>query len=43
MRDRAPDLIVYFDDLVWRSVGSVGINSLYTKTTPAPTTLTMHP
>ncbi|WP_008312709.1 alkaline phosphatase family protein [Leptolyngbya sp. PCC 6406] len=30
VRGRAPDLIVYFDDLAWRSVGSVGINSLYT-------------
>lgn len=30
VRGRAPDLIVYFDDLAWRSVGSVGINSHYT-------------
>lgn len=30
VRGRAPDLIVYFDDLAWRSVGSVGIDSLYT-------------
>lgn len=30
VRGRAPDLIVYFDDLAWRSVGSVGVNSLYT-------------
>jgi predicted AlkP superfamily phosphohydrolase/phosphomutase len=30
VRGRAPDLIVYFDDLAWRSVGSVGIGSLYT-------------
>jgi predicted AlkP superfamily phosphohydrolase/phosphomutase len=30
VRGRAPDLIVYFDDLAWRSVGSVGLNSLYT-------------
>jgi predicted AlkP superfamily phosphohydrolase/phosphomutase len=30
VRGRAPDLIVYFDDLAWRSVGSVGINSLHT-------------
>ncbi|MDA0865180.1 MAG: alkaline phosphatase family protein, partial [Cyanobacteria bacterium] len=30
VRGRAPDLIVYFDDLAWRSVGSVGINNLYT-------------
>ncbi len=26
----APDLIVYFGDLYWRSVGSVGMNALYT-------------
>ncbi|MCE2400476.1 alkaline phosphatase family protein [Candidatus Poribacteria bacterium] len=26
----APDLIVYFGDLYWRSVGSVGYNSIYT-------------
>ncbi len=26
----APDLIVYFGDLRWRSVGSVGIGSIYT-------------
>jgi predicted AlkP superfamily phosphohydrolase/phosphomutase len=26
----APDLIVYFGDLAWRSVGSVGNPSLYT-------------
>ena len=26
----APDLIVYFGDLFWRSVGSVGYNSIYT-------------
>jgi predicted AlkP superfamily phosphohydrolase/phosphomutase len=25
-----PDLIVYFGDLHWRSVGSVGLNSIYT-------------
>jgi predicted AlkP superfamily phosphohydrolase/phosphomutase len=30
VRGRAPDLIVYFDDLAWRSVGSIGLNSLYT-------------
>ena len=30
VRGRAPDLIVYFDDLAWRSVGSVGINALHT-------------
>jgi len=26
----APDLLVYFGDLLWRSVGSVGLNSIYT-------------
>ena len=26
----APDLILYFGDLFWRSVGSVGLNSIYT-------------
>lgn len=30
VRGRAPDLIVYFDDLAWRSVGSVGIGELHT-------------
>jgi predicted AlkP superfamily phosphohydrolase/phosphomutase len=30
VRGRAPDLIVYFDDLAWRSVGSVGTGGLYT-------------
>ncbi len=30
VRGRAPDLIVYFDDLAWRSVGSVGVGGLYT-------------
>ncbi|MEM6716814.1 MAG: phosphodiesterase, partial [Cyanobacteria bacterium P01_C01_bin.147] len=30
VRGRAPDLIVYFDDLAWRSVGSVGMGALYT-------------
>lgn len=30
VRGLAPDLIVYFDDLAWRSVGSVGLNTLYT-------------
>jgi predicted AlkP superfamily phosphohydrolase/phosphomutase len=30
VRGHAPDLIVYFDDLAWRSVGSVGLNSFYT-------------
>lgn len=29
-RNIAPDLIVYFGDLYWRSVGSVGYNSIYT-------------
>ena len=29
-RNIAPDLIVYFGDLFWRSVGSVGYNSIYT-------------
>lgn len=32
VRGRAPDLIVYFDDLAWRSVGSVGYDSIYTTT-----------
>jgi len=26
----APDLIIYFGDLFWRSVGSIGLNSIYT-------------
>ncbi len=30
VRGVAPDLIVYFGDLAWRSVGSVGMGSLYT-------------
>jgi predicted AlkP superfamily phosphohydrolase/phosphomutase len=30
VRGIAPDLIVYFDDLAWRSVGSVGMESIYT-------------
>jgi predicted AlkP superfamily phosphohydrolase/phosphomutase len=30
VRGIAPDLIVYFDDLAWRSVGSVGMGSIYT-------------
>jgi predicted AlkP superfamily phosphohydrolase/phosphomutase len=30
VRGVAPDLIVYFDDLAWRSIGSIGIGSLYT-------------
>ena len=29
-RNIAPDLIVYFGNLYWRSVGSVGYNSIYT-------------
>jgi len=29
-RNIAPDLIVYFGDLFWRSVGSVGYNGIYT-------------
>lgn len=29
-RNIAPDLIVYFGDLFWRSVGSIGYNSIYT-------------
>ncbi len=29
-RNIPPDLIVYFGDLYWRSVGSVGYNSIYT-------------
>jgi predicted AlkP superfamily phosphohydrolase/phosphomutase len=29
-RNVAPDLMVYFDDLNWRSVGSVGHGSIYT-------------
>ena len=29
-RNIPPDLIVYFGDLFWRSVGSVGYNSIYT-------------
>ena len=32
VRGMAPDLIVYFDDLAWRSVGSVGIGSIHTTT-----------
>lgn len=31
VRGAAPDLLVYFDDLAWRSVGSVGIGSFYTR------------
>ncbi len=30
VRGVAPDLIVYFDDLAWRSVGTVGGSELYT-------------
>ena len=30
VRGVAPDLIVYFGDLAWRSVGSVGNRSIYT-------------
>lgn len=30
VRGVAPDLIVYFDDLAWRSVGSVGLGSFFT-------------
>ncbi|MGP1371292.1 MAG: alkaline phosphatase family protein [Almyronema sp.] len=30
VRGLAPDLIAYFDDLAWRSVGSVGLGSFYT-------------
>ncbi|MGA1264947.1 MAG: alkaline phosphatase family protein [Prochlorothrix sp.] len=30
VRGMAPDLLVYFDNLAWRSVGSVGHGSLYT-------------
>jgi predicted AlkP superfamily phosphohydrolase/phosphomutase len=30
VRGVAPDLIVYFGDLAWRSVGSVGNGSIYT-------------
>ncbi|MEL6604300.1 MAG: alkaline phosphatase family protein [Cyanobacteria bacterium J06614_10] len=29
VRGMAPDLVVYFDDLAWRSVGSVGTGSLH--------------
>jgi predicted AlkP superfamily phosphohydrolase/phosphomutase len=31
VRGMAPDLIVYFDDLAWRSIGTVGHDSLYTQ------------
>ncbi len=30
MRNIAPDLIVYFGDLTWRSVGTIGRDSIYT-------------
>lgn len=30
VRGIAPDLLVYFDDLAWRSVGSVGLGTLHT-------------
>ncbi len=30
VRGVAPDLIVYFGDLAWRSVGSIGNRSIYT-------------
>ena len=30
LREIAPDLIVYFGDLSWRSVGAVGFDSIYT-------------
>lgn len=30
VRGVAPDLLVYFDELAWRSIGTVGHNSLYT-------------
>ncbi len=30
VRNIAPDLIVYFGDLTWRSVGKVGFDSIYT-------------
>jgi predicted AlkP superfamily phosphohydrolase/phosphomutase len=30
VRNAAPDLIVYFDDLGWRSVGSFGFDGIYT-------------
>jgi predicted AlkP superfamily phosphohydrolase/phosphomutase len=30
VRGRAPDMIAYFEDLAWRSMGSVGLNGLYT-------------
>ncbi|MEZ4744450.1 MAG: hypothetical protein R3C41_00155 [Calditrichia bacterium] len=30
MNNVAPDLMVYFGDLLWRSVGSVGHGSFYT-------------
>ena len=30
VRGIAPDLMVYFDDLLWRSVGTVGYDDIYT-------------
>lgn len=30
VRNFAPDLIVYYGDLAWRSVGSLGFNTIYT-------------
>lgn len=30
VKNIAPDLIIYFGDLYWRSVGSVGLNSIHT-------------
>ena len=38
----APDLFVYFGDLRWRSVGTLGLGqgSTRSRTTPAPTTPT---
>ena len=30
VRNVAPDLIVYFGNLLWRSVGSLGLDSIYT-------------
>lgn len=31
VRGMAPDLLVYFDDLAWRSIGTVGMGSFYTQ------------
>ncbi len=30
VRGVAPDLMVYFDDLLWRAVGTVGYDGIYT-------------